>query len=54
MIAGRRINNLHYKDTTLIAECEQKMAELIERMEEENLKFELRLKCQKTTLMTVK
>lgn len=52
VIGGKRINNLRYADdTTLIAENEQEMSDLIERVERSSSEFDLRLNRQKTKLI---
>lgn len=54
VIGGKTINNLRYADdTTLIAKEEQEMSELIERVEQESLRFGLKLNRQKTKLMVI-
>ena len=49
---GRRNNNLRYiKDTTLMAENEEKLKSLLIRVKEESEKAGLRLKTEKTKIM---
>ena len=49
MIAGRNINNLRYADdTTLMAESEEELNNLLMKVKEENKKADLRLNIQKT------
>ena len=51
-IAGRNINNLRYADsTTLIAESEEELENLLMKMKEESEKAGLKLKIQKTKIM---
>ena len=51
-IDGRNINNLRYVyDTTLMAESEEELKSLLNKMEEESEKFGLRLNIQKTKIM---
>ena len=51
-IAGRNINNLRYADdTTLMAECEEKLKSLSMKVKEESEKVGLKLKFQKTKIM---
>ena len=51
-IAGRNINNLRYADdTTLMAEIEEKVQNLLMKMEEESKKAGLKLNIQKTKVM---
>ncbi|MFW1905595.1 reverse transcriptase domain-containing protein, partial [Acinetobacter baumannii] len=53
-IAGRNINNLRYADdTTLMAESEEELKNLLMKMKEESEKVELRLSIQKTNLMAL-
>ena len=48
MIAGRHINNLRYADdTTLMAENEKELENLLMKMKEENEKVGLKLSIQK-------
>ena len=48
-IAGRNINNLRYADdTTLIAESEDELKNLLMKVEEESEKVGLKLNIQKT------
>ena len=51
-IAGRNINNLRYaKDTTLMAESEEKLKSLLMKVKEESEKTDLKLNIQKTKMM---
>ena len=51
-IAGRNINNLRYADdTTLMAENEEELKNLLMKMKEENEKVGLKLNIQKTKIM---
>ena len=51
-IAGRNINNLRYADdTTLLAESDEELKNLLMKVKEENEKVGLKLNIQKTTLM---
>ena len=51
-IAGRNINNLrHADDTTLMAESEEKLKNLLIRVEEESEKAGLKFNIQKTKIM---
>ena len=51
-IAGKNINNLRYaNDTTLMAESEEELKNLLVRMKEENEKVGLKLNIQKTKIM---
>ena len=51
--AGRNINNLEYADdTTLRAESEEVLKSLLMKVKEESEKAGLRLKIQKTKIMT--
>ena len=51
-IAGRNINNLRYaNDTTLIAESEEELKNLLMKVKEESEKAGLILNIQKTTIM---
>ena len=51
-IAGRNINNLRYADdTTLMAECEEKLENLLMKVKEESEKVGLKLNIQKTKFM---
>ena len=50
-IAGRKINNLRYSDTTLMAESEEEIKGLLMRMKEESEKAGLKLNIQKTNLI---
>ena len=48
-IAGRNINNLRYTDdTTLMAESEEKLKNLLMKVKEESKKVGLKLNIQKT------
>ena len=48
-IAGRNINNLRYKDDTiLMAESEEKLKSLLMKVKEESEKVALKLNLQKT------
>ena len=52
-IAGRNINNLRYADdTTLMAESEEKLKNLLIKVKEESEKVGLKLSIQKTKIMT--
>ena len=52
-IAGRNINNLRYADdTTLMAEHEENLKNLLMKVKEENEKVGLKLNIQKTKIMT--
>ena len=52
-IAGRNINNLRYADdTTLIAESEEELNNLLMKVKEESEKVGLKLNIQKTKIMT--
>ena len=51
-IAGRNINNLRYTDdTTLVAESEEELKNLLMKVKEENEKVGLNLNTQKTRIM---
>ena len=51
-IAGRNINNLRYADdTTLMAENEEELRNLLMKMKEESEKAGLKLNIQKTKIM---
>ena len=51
-IAGRNINNLRYADdTTLMAESEEELKNLLIKVKEENKKAGLKLNIQKTKIM---
>ena len=51
-IAGRSINNLRYADgTTLMAESEEELKNLLMKVKEESEKFGLKLNIQKTQIM---
>ena len=51
-IAGRNINNLRYADdTTLMAESEEELKNLMMKVKEENEKVGLKLNIQKTKIM---
>ena len=51
-IAGRNISNLRYADdTTLIAESEEELKNLLMKLKEESEKFGLKLNIQKTKIM---
>ena len=51
-IARRNINNLRYADdTTLMAESEEELKNLLMRVKEENEKVGLKLNIQKTKIM---
>ena len=53
-IVGRTINNLSYADdTTLMAESEEELQSLLIKVNEENEKFGLKLKIQKTKIMAL-
>ena len=50
-IAGRNINNLRYADdTTLMAESEEELKNLLMEVKEENEKVDLKLNIQKTKI----
>ena len=52
-IAGRNINNLrHERDTTLMAESEEKLKNLLMKVKEESEKVGLKLNIQKMKIMT--
>ena len=52
-IAGRNINNLRYADdTTLLAESEEELKNLLMKMKEESEKAGLKLNIHKTKVMT--
>ena len=51
-IAGRNINNLKYADdTTLVAESEEELKNLLKKVKEENEKVGLKLNIQKTKIV---
>ena len=51
-IAGRNINNLRYADdTTLMAESEEELKNLLMKVKEESKKVGLKLNIQKTNIM---
>ena len=51
-IAGRNINNLRYADdTTLIAESEEELKNLLMKVKEESEKVVLKLNIQKTKIL---
>ena len=51
-IAGRNINNLRYADnTTLMAESEEELQNLLMKVKEESEKVDLKLNIQKTKIM---
>ena len=51
-IAGRNINNLRYpEDTTLMAESEEELKNLLMNVKEESEKVSLKLNIQKTKIM---
>ena len=51
-IAGRNINNLRYADdTTLMAESEEELKNLLVKVKEESEKAALKLNIQKTKIM---
>ena len=51
-IAGRNINNLRYADdTTLMAESEEELKNLLMKVKEESEKIGLKLNIQKTKIM---
>ena len=51
-IAGRKINNLRYADdTTLKAESEEELKNLLMKVKEESEKVDLKLNIQKTKIM---
>ena len=52
-ISGRNINNLRYADdTTLMAESEEELKNLLMKVKEESEKVGLKLNIQKTKIMT--
>ena len=52
-ISGRNINNLRYaEDTTLMAESEEELKNLLTKVKEESEKTDLKLNVQKTNIMT--
>ena len=52
-IAGRNINNLRYEDdTTLMAESEEELKNLLMKVKEESEKIGLKLNIQKMKIMT--
>ena len=54
-IAGRNINNLRYADdTTLMAESEEELKNLLMKVKEESEKASLKLNIQKTKIMAAK
>ena len=51
-IVGRNINNLRYADdTTLMAESEEELMNLLMKVKKESEKVELKLNIQKTKIM---
>ena len=51
-IAGRNVNNLRYTDdSTLMAESEEELKNLLMKVKEESEKVDLRLNIQKTKIM---
>ena len=50
-IAGRKINNLRYSDTTLMAESEEELKSLLMKVKDECAKAGLKLNIQKTNLI---
>ena len=51
-IAGRKINNFRYTDdSTLMAECKEKLKNLLMKMKEESEKAGLKLNIQNTEIM---
>ena len=51
-VAGRNINNLKYvDDTTLMAESEEELKDLLMKVKEESEKVDLKLNIQKTKIM---
>ena len=51
-IAGRNINNLRYADdTTLMAESEEELKNLLLKVKEESEKVDLKLNIEKTKIM---
>ena len=51
-IAGRNIHNLRYADdTTLMAESEEELKNILMKVKEESEKFGLKLNIQKTKIM---
>ena len=54
-IAGRNINNLRYADdTTLMAESEEELKNLLMKVKEESEKTGLKLNIQKTKIMAAR
>ena len=52
-IAGRNINNLRYRDdTTLMGQSEEEVKSFLMKVKEESEKAGLKLKIQKTKIMT--
>ena len=51
-IAGRKINNLRYSDTTLIADTKEELVSLLMKVKEESEKADIKLNIQKTKIMT--
>ena len=53
-IAGRNINNLRYADdTTVMAESEEELKNLLMKVKEEREKIGLKLNIQKTEIMEI-
>ena len=53
-IGGRNLNNLRYADdTTLIAESQEKLQELLDKVVEESRQMGLSLNCKKTECMVI-
>ena len=53
-IAGRNVNNLRYvDDTTLMAESEEELKNLLMKVKEESEKVGLKLNIQKTKIMVL-
>ena len=51
MIYGKNINNLRHADTTLMAESEEELKNLLMKVKEESAKVGLKLNIQKTKIM---
>ena len=51
-ITVRRINNLRYADTTLMAESKEELKSLLVKVKEKSKKVGLKLNIQKTKIMT--
>ena len=50
-ITVRRINNLRYADTTLMAECKEELKSLLMKVKEERENIALKLNIQKIKIM---